>query len=249
MYQIQKEMVIALIPARKGSKGIKEKNIKSLKGFPLITYSIAASILSKKIKRTIVTTDSETIAKMARYYGAEVPFLRPTEFAEDKSPDLDFVLHAIKWLQINEGILPEYFVHLRPTTPLRDVTIVDNAISAITNNQEATSLRSGHVASESPFKWFTKNEDGYFESIIKGLDNDKANGRRQDYPNVYIPNGYVDVIKTDFVLKNNILHGTNMLGFETPFCCEVDTLDDFSFLEYNMERISLPIYDYLKAQF
>lgn len=236
---------VALIPARSGSKGVFKKNIRSLKGYPLIAYSIIASKLSTMIDRVIVSTDSKEIALIAKEYGAEVPFLRPVHLADDQSGDIDFVEHAIEWFGANEPKIPGYIVHIRPTTPLRDVNIIDDAIQSIQKNPEATSLRSGHLASESPFKWFQINKDGYFESICKGLSNDGANNGRQKFPDVYIPDGYVDVIKTDFVIKNRLLHGNNMIGYKSPVCVEVDTEDDFKMLEYQIDTLGSYIYDCL----
>src|SRR3989344_1015584 len=97
--------VYSIIQARGGSKGVPSKNIRPLGGFPLIAYSIAASKLSKTISHTIVSTDSEEIAEVSRKYGAEVPFLRPSKYAQDKSTDLDVFAHAISWLEKKEGVL------------------------------------------------------------------------------------------------------------------------------------------------
>lgn len=248
-YNINENSVVALIPARGGSKGVFKKNIRCLGGYPLIAYSIIASKLSSVIDRVIVSTDSEEIATIAEEYGAEVPFLRPADLAGDQSGDIGFVAHAIEWFHEKESEIPGYIVHIRPTTPLRDISIVDSAIRMIRNNPAATSLRSGHLASESPFKWFEINAQGYFESICKGLSNEQANDGRQKFPDVYIPDGYVDVIKTDFVIKNEILHGNNMLGFKSPVCVEVDTEDDFMMLEYQIEKNGSEIYEYLKKHY
>ena len=119
---------IAVIPARSGSKGIPSKNVKPLASKPLIAYSIAAAKKSKLINRIIVSTDSEKYANLAREYGADVPFLRPAELAGDTSTDYDFIKHLLDWLEINEGGTPDYLIHLRPTTPLRDPEIIDHAI-------------------------------------------------------------------------------------------------------------------------
>ena len=134
----------AIIPARGGSKGVPKKSIALLCGFPLIAYSIAAAKLSKKIERVIVSTDSEEMAEVARSFGAETPFMRPAEFARDTSPDIEFVEHAISWFQKNESSVPEFLVHLRPTTPLRIPEDIDRAIEMLAKHKDATSLRSGY---------------------------------------------------------------------------------------------------------
>ena len=112
--------VVALIPARGGSKGVPKKNIAPLGGHPLIAYSIAAAARCPDIARVIVSTDAPDIAECARAYGAETPFLRPAPLAQDGSTDLDVVVHALEWLAAHEGLRPELLVLLRPTTPLRD---------------------------------------------------------------------------------------------------------------------------------
>jgi len=242
--------LIAIIPARGGSKGVTGKNIKLLGGYPLIAYSIAAANLSAKIQRTIVSTDSEVIAEISLRYGAEVPFMRPKEFAGDTSPDLEFVMHAINWFRKNEQKVPRYLIHLRPTTPLREPQIIDMAISAIEKRPEATSLRSGHPASESPFKWFLRDdESGYFKAIMPEYSLDYINLPRQAFPTVYIPDGYVDVLKPSFILTSKTLYDSRMLSFTSPVCQEIDTTEDFDYLEFVLRQKGSIIYDFLKAQF
>ena len=246
---IDKNKVMALIPARGGSKGIPKKNIQLVKGYPLIAYSIAAGVLSSYIDRIIVSTDSEEIAQTALRFGAEVPFIRPAEYALDNSGDIEFVEHAIQYLYENEGAVPEYLVHLRPTTPFRKVEIVDRAIKECRISAECSSLRSAHKAAESPYKWFLKNQEGYFRSIREGIDNDTANTARQQFPDVYIPDGYVDVIKSSYVIQKNKLHGAKMIGFESPDCTEIDTADDLDYVRYQIEKKGSEIYEYLKQNF
>ena len=245
-YTIKKNEVLALIPARGGSKGVPGKNIMELGGFPLISYSIYACGMCKKINRIIVTTDSQEIAKVAVQYGAEVPFLRPGEFAGDMSADYGFVKHALDWLQINEGCVPELIVHIRPTTPLRDPAIIEKAINLMIESPDYSSLRSGHLASESPFKWFLRNEEGLFKSISEGVSNEEANSGRQKFPDVYIPDGYVDILRTSYVLESGILHGEKMFGYVSPYCTEVDTIDDFMCLEYELNNNNYMVYKKLK---
>lgn len=246
--KIEKNHCIALIPARGGSKGVPHKNIKLLKEFPLIAYTITTALMSEKIQRVIVSTDSLQIAEISKTYGAEVPFLRPLEFATDSSGDMEFVKHAIKWLAENEGQLPEYLVHLRPTTPLRDVTIVDEAIQQFKINIKADSLRSAHKAPESPYKWFQKNQEGYFESLINGMNNEEINQARQCFPEAYIPDGYVDILRTECILEKNCLYGDRMMAFETPFCQEADIEEDFMLLEYMLDRFNYPLVQYMRSK-
>lgn len=231
---------MALIPARGGSKGVPKKNIRLLKGFPLIAYSIAAARLSEKIDRVVVSTDSQEIAEIAGKYGAEVPFLRPPEYAQDHSPDIDFVEHAIAWLGEQEGRIPEYLVHLRPTTPLRRSTVIDKAVRMIMEDEGATSLRSGFHCVHPPYKWLRISESGYMEPVMPGMTCDETNLPRQDFSEIYIPNGYVDVLKTEFIIKNHLMHGDRMIGFKTKEVPDIDTESDFKKLEsYQEEKEAL----------
>ncbi len=215
----------------------------------MIAYSIAAAAMSKTIERIIVSTDSEEIAEVSRYYGAELPFLSPAQYARADSTDNEWVLHFINWLEKNEGHVPEFLVHLRPTTPLREPAIIDSAIAEIRNRPEATSLRSGHPAPESPFKWFVRDTKGYFKGILTGYSNEDINKPRQSFPDAYIPDGYVDVLKTSFIRKSRLLHGEKMVGFVSPACHEVDTIEDFEFLKFELERKGSPLYNYLRKNF
>ncbi len=242
-------MIIGIIPARSGSKGVSKKNIKLLGGYPLIAYTIAAAKQAKEIDRVIVSTDSKEIAEIAKTYGAEVPFLRPKEFATDNSPDMDFILHALDWLKENENIEPELLVHLRPTTPLRDPELIDSAIQSIKKNNKATSLRSAHEMPESPHKVF-EIKNGFWVGLFPNDPRPEYyNLPRQTFPLAYHPNGYVDIIKPDFVRKNNSLHGPRMLAFITPVSIEVDQPEDFEYLGYIINKKGHKLYDYLKSNF
>ncbi|MCH9711757.1 MAG: acylneuraminate cytidylyltransferase family protein [Proteobacteria bacterium] len=233
--------IVAIIPARSGSKSLVDKNIKVLSGHPLIAYSIAAAKLSKKIDRVIVSTNSKEYVDIARQYGAEVPFIRPDEFSTDTATDKDFLVHAMNYLEENEGSTPEYWVHLRPTTPLRDVKVVDNAIDEIIQDKSATSLRSGHKAPESPLKWFVK-DNCYFKGLVSGED---YNLPKEAFKQVYIPDGVVDIVKSSFVMNNNEIHGDKMIGFESPVCTEVDSVEEFEYIQYQIDKNGSELLDYL----
>ncbi len=236
--------VLAVIPARGGSKGVPKKNIKLLENYPLISYSIAAAKLSEKIDKVVVTTDSEEIANISLQYDAEVPFLRPAKLATDSATDIDYMIHCLDWLESNENYIPDLVVLLRPTTPLREVKYIDEAIEALMGNDIATSLRSSHIVSESPFKWFSLQK-GFYTPICENYDLEDTNKPRQKFPDVYIPNGYVDIIKTDFITKHNSLYGNHILGFITPIGYEVDTSDDFDYLEFKATKKKINLFKYL----
>lgn len=242
---IEKGQVWAIVPARSGSRGVKNKNIRSLNGYPMMAYSIAAGNLCPEISRVIVSTDSEQYARIARYYGAETPFLRPAEFAADRSTDMEFMGHAIRWFAENEGRVPEYFVHLRPTYPLRDVTVVSGAIREMLSDHEATSLRSAHLADLAPYKWFIMGENGYFRCLFDGMEPDDANNPRQDFPAVYIPDGYVDVLRTSTIAEHSLLHGPKVHAYIVPAGTDVDTPKEMKEVAESLAERSHEIYRYL----
>ncbi|MDO8743413.1 MAG: acylneuraminate cytidylyltransferase family protein [Candidatus Azambacteria bacterium] len=246
---LQDKKIIAIIPARGGSKSIPKKNIVDLGGFPLIAYSIAVAKLSNIISRVIVSTDSEEIAQVARKYGAEVPFMRPAEFAADTSGDFEVFKHAIEWLKENENYEPEYLVHLRPTTPLRESELIDKGIEDIIRHPEATSLRSGHELRESPHKCFAL-ENGFFVGLFpEDKRPDYANLPRQAFPAAYQPDGYVDVVKRKTIMEDGIFHGSKILGFISPDTGELDRPEDLEFIKFNLNKGHYKIYDYLKNNF
>jgi CMP-N-acetylneuraminic acid synthetase len=149
---VNKPKVLALIPARGGSKGIPRKNIRDFAGYPLIAYSIKAALQSQAVTRTIVSTDDEEIAAVAREYGAETPFLRPEEFSLDNTTDLPVFQHALKWLEEHENYCPDVVVHLRPTSPIRPLTCVDDAVNILLSHPEADSVRGVVEAGQNPYK-------------------------------------------------------------------------------------------------
>ncbi|MFH1594005.1 MAG: acylneuraminate cytidylyltransferase family protein [Candidatus Omnitrophota bacterium] len=242
--------IIALIPARGGSKGVPGKNIKLLGGYPLIAYSILAASLSKKIERVIVSTDSDQIADISKAFGAEVPFLRPAEISQDRSTDLELFQHAISWFKENENGAAGLLVHLRPTTPLRDAEVIDRAVALIGEKADSTSLRSAHELAEPPQKEFQLDEKGFFKGFFPGDKRPEYyNLPRQLFPKAYHANGYVDIVKRSFVEETGSLYGTAMLGFVTPVTTEVDLPEDFGYLEYQLEKYGNPIYDHLRDNY
>lgn len=237
-----------IIPARSGSKSIRDKNLVLLGGHPLLSYSIALAKMIPSIEKVIVSTDSIEYSKLAEKYGAEVPFLRPSELSLDNSTDYDFMSHAVDWFDKSSYGSPKYWIHLRPTTPLRDVKVVLKAMSLIESREDATALRSGHISPESPFKWLRKNSDGFLTNLYGNDENlDKYNGPRQDFPDVLIPNGYVDIIRSSFVRENKLLHGDKVLAFDTPFCNEVDTIEELKLIEFQLHNNGSSLTQYLNG--
>lgn len=228
--------IVALIPARSGSKGVPHKNVKALGGRPLIEWSIKACLKSRLIDRVIVSTDSPQYADLAVQLGAEVPFLRPAEISTDRSTDFDFVLHALDWFAAHAEE-PEFLVHIRPTTPYRSPALIDAAIEAFQDEPRATALRSVHEMSESAYKTFEIAPAGQLKRL--GVDStalDAANNARQQFPATYQANGYVDVLSSRFIRGNRLIHGDRVMPFITPTVVEVDTEEDFFLLEFMLDR-------------
>jgi len=227
--------IVALIPARSGSKGVPNKNIRNLGGHLVLEWSIAACLKSELIEKVIVSTDSQEYADLAKSFGAEVPFLRPDEISGDRSTDFEFIDHALSWLENNDE-LPEYIVHIRPTTPFRNSNLVDQAIACFMNHSRASSLRSVHAMSESAYKTFEIfNNERLKRVASESTQLDAANNARQVYPDTYIANGYVDVLSVKFIRKSGLIHGDFVTPFLTPVADEIDTEQDFDRLATLLE--------------
>ena len=223
--------VVAIIPARSGSKGVKDKNIKDLHGHSLLEWSINAAKRSQLIDRVFISTDSPEYARIGEKYGAEAPFLRPDYISGDTSSDLDFIIHAIE--EFNKmDFYPEYLVHIRPTTPIRDPRVIDTAISIFQNNNHFNSLRSVHKMSESSYKTFEINNGSLTPLFLFGDAEIDSNAPRQSFPDTYVANGYVDVLSTSFIIENQEIHGKKIMPFITDPAYEVDSIEDFDYLEY-----------------
>ncbi len=206
--------ILALIPARGGSKGVPRKNILNVAGKPLIAYSIRQALDSALINRVIVSTDDTEIARISSQYGAEVPFLRPEKYAQDLSADIDVFRHAIKWLAVNEHYEPELIVHLRPTGPVRKVSLIDKSISLLLERPDVDALRSVSLALQTPYKmWSLKNSDLMRPLLtIKDIDDCQSIGR-QELPAVYWQNGYVDILRPKSLIRHNRMWGDRVMPF------------------------------------
>lgn len=239
--------ILALILARGGSKGIPRKNIRIIAGKPLIAYSIEQALTSQYITRTIVSTDDSEIAEIARQFGAEIPFMRPDEYAQDMSPDIDAFRHALQWLAEEEGYYPELVVHLRPTGPLRRVDLIDQAIDLLLKHPEADSLRSVSSPMQTPYKMWRIADNGYLEPLLRIEDlPDCQSLPRQMLPAVYWQNGYVDILRPRAVLEYHSMFGDKVLPFivNEPIY-ELDYKEDIPRLEEALHRLQagLPLND------
>lgn len=233
---IKYELLI-LIPARSGSKGIKNKNIINIFKKPLIYYSIkVAQFFNCKNKLIFCSTDSIKIKKIVDKYGINTPFLRPKKISKDNSRDLDFVNHALS----NFGKNRKYFKYgliLRPTSPIRNLKNIYRAYNLLKKNKKANSIRAVTFAKSNPFKtWFMKK--GYLISILKSNIKEHYNAPRQILPKTYWQTGNFEFFKINYQKKVNSISGQNILPF---FINGNETLDIDKISDLKMiKKIMLP---------
>lgn len=233
--------VLAIIQARGGSKGLPHKNLLPLAGHPLVAYSVKAALDTPSITRTIISTDSKEIAAVAARYGAEVPFLRPVEFAQDLSTDIDVFTHALQWLLDNENYAPDLVVQLRPTSPIRTVQHMEEAIQRLLDTPEADSLRMITSAPITPYKmWLYDEETASMRPLLQHPTlPEPYNEPRQKLPPVHWQIGTLDVIRPSVILEKKSMSGYPILPYVLPFDYAIDIDDMNSFLkaEEVMQRL------------
>lgn len=232
--------VLALIPARGGSKSIPKKNIYSVAGKPLISWAIEAAKKAKKIDRVIVSTDSEEIAAVAKQYGAEVPFMRPAKYAEDLTPDLPVFQHALTWLKDNENYVPDAVVHLWPTSPYRRPEDIDEAVDLLEKNPAASCVRSITTPSQTPFKMWRRDKGPYLAPLLASeYPTEFQSGKRpfemprQSLPDVVVQTGYLAVIRADTILTHRSMMGETIIPYfhDPKTYTEFDSLKDAAHAE------------------
>ena len=222
--------MIAIIPARGGSKGLPGKNVKLLNGKPLIAYTIEAALKSEKINRVIVSTDDEEIARISIQYGAEVPFLRPDFLATDTAMAVDNYIYTIERLSAESGEVIDEFVVLQPTSPLRIVEDIDNAIE-IFHSKDADSVIS--TQEQHPVSWHKYiNEDGTFEDILSPNINN-----RQALRISYYPNGAIYVFRFK-IIKERKYYTDRSYAYVMPRerSVDIDYLMDFKYAEFLLSQ-------------
>jgi len=220
--------ILALIPARSGSKSIKDKNIQSFHGKPLFGYSIEHGLQSSLINRVVVSTDSDYYIELSKSLGAEAPFVRPAEISGDLSTDLEAFHHALDYLKKVENYVPDICVHLRPTAPIRKVEDIDAMIQILIDNPEIDSVRSIVKVEKTPYKMWFKNEAGQLTPILNHPEyKEPYNMPRQALPQVYMQNACIDVIRTTTLTEKNSMTGDNISGYELSELIDIDTYDDF----------------------
>jgi N-acylneuraminate cytidylyltransferase len=228
--------VLAVIPARGGSKGIPRKNIRDFSGWPLLAWSIAAAQQAQSVTRIIVSTDDEEIASVARQYGAETPFLRPAEFAQDNSTDLPLFQHALGWFTEHEGYRPKVVIQLRPTSPIRPRGLVDVAVQTLLEHPDADSVRGVVPAGQNPHKmWRIQGGNGPMQNLldVPGIP-EPYNAPRQALPPIYWQTGHVDAVRAATILEQGSMSGRVIYPvlIDPRFTVDIDNLYDWARYEH-----------------
>lgn len=222
MSSLSHSKILAVIPARGGSKSIPRKNLKLVAGKPLVVWSIELALASKLIDRVVVSTDDREIQSLALKAGAESPFLRPKHISDDLSDDFSYLSHALDFYNNELDFYPNFIVNLRPTHPFRRVSTVDSAIKLLQHSPNVDSVRSVRLSKHSPYKMWTINSLGML-SPVASLSHCKEpyNTPRQLLPLAFWQDGYVDVVSSSCLNQHCSSTGANIL----PFIIEEDTPD------------------------
>lgn len=219
--------ILALIPARSGSKSIPDKNILSLRGKPLLAWSVEHALQCPEINRIIVSTDSEHYASIAESFGAEVPFIRPAHLAGDASTDEDVFFHALTELG-KDGYFPDLVVHLRPTTPLRRPQDISAMIQLLQQNQDWDAVRSVVRAPETPYKmWRIENGELVPVAIVPGMK-EPYNSPRQILPDVYLQNASIDVTRYHTIMTLRSMTGNRIGAYVMEEFIDIDEAGDLN---------------------
>lgn len=226
---------IGIIGAREGSVRIPQKNIKLLGGMHLICYSLDIFENWSFINKTIVSTDSKEIAEIASSYFKAKVITRPSELARNNSTDYEWILHLLKDFYNKKGFYPEFLVFLRPTTPIRKLSIVEEAYYSFINSSD-DSLRSIEPLAEAIEKTFRLNENNILYPSCSEIKIEDTNKPNQSFPITYKANGYVDILRSEYILNHKDLYGNRIRGFITPRTIELDTLEDWEEAEYFLRK-------------
>lgn len=205
--------IIAIIPARGGSKGVKRKNLRQINGKSLVGLSVMHALQSKLITRTIISSDDNEIIAEAVKYGAEAPFVRPSELAEDHVLDIPVFEHALNFLEEKEKYSPQIVVHLRPTAPYRKPEWIDAAIQKLIDHPNADSVRSVSEPDKHPYRIFRIDEEGFLDPIMKHEHPVPYLLRRQDLPVMYYYNCVIDVTRPTTIFQKHSMTGDKILPY------------------------------------
>lgn len=225
--------ILAIIPARGGSKGIKRKNLVTINGKSLVGLSVGHGLMSKLITRTIISSDDDEIIAEAVKYGAEAPFIRPKELAEDHVLDLPVFEHALNFLREKENYIPEIVVHLRPTAPYRKPEWIDEAIKLLLDQAGADSVRSVSEPEKHPYRIFRIDNKGFLDPIMKHEHPVPYLLRRQDLPKMYYYNCVIDVTKPETIFQKHSMTGNKILPYimNPEDVIDIDNVNDLKIAE------------------
>ena len=236
--------IVAIVPARGGSKSIPRKNLRPFAGHPLISYSIAAGLQAQSVDRVIVSTEDAEIADVARAYGAEVPFVRPKDLAADETTDLPVFQHALAWLAEHEAYFPELVVQLRPTSPIRPRDLVDRAVSLLATHPEADSVRGVVPSGQNPHKMWRISKGERLEPLlrVKGIP-EPYNAPRQALPPTYWQTGHIDVVRRATIVDGGSMSGKVILPvlLDAAYTVDIDTLRDWERAEWLLRSGELEV--------
>lgn len=231
--------ILAIIPARGGSKGIPFKNIRPFAGFPLVAFSIAAALEAELVTRVIVSTDDEKIAEISRHYGAETPFLRPAKLAADNTTDLPVFQHALTWLKDNECYRPAVVLHLHATTPVRRHGCLDSAVRLLLDTVDGDCVRSVVEADQNPHKmWRIDKASSRMDPLLRvpGIT-EPYNAPRQTLPLVYWQTGHINAIRPATIWAGSMT-GRIILPIiiEPRYLVDIDTPADWEHAEWLVKQ-------------
>jgi len=219
--------IVTVIPARGGSKSIPLKNIQLLNQKPLISYSISYSQQCPLVSHTVVSTDSKRIAEIAKEFGADAPFIRPAEIAQDDTQDFPVIQHALEQLESIYKTRIDAIAWLRPTSPLRPEGLIERALEILQLNPSCSSVRSVVKSAEHPYRQWLIN-DGLIESVVKETGvKEPYNMPRQSLPDVYFQSGDLELVKRDTIVRGSISGDKVMpLIIDRSEMLDIDHFDD-----------------------
>lgn len=234
--------ILGIITARGGSKGIPRKNIKDLKGQPLIAYTIKAAQESGIFDRIILSTDDSEIAEVAQKYGCEAPFTRPAELAQDNIPHLPVLKHAVEWLKENQNYLPDAVMLLQPTAPLRQVFHIKEAVELFISSGADSVVSMSEIPGHfSPYWAVVEGPDTWARLLVSNEPLRQRITRRQSFPKkTYYHNGAIYLFKPEFLFDDNPnFYGdkTAIYVMEEKYSVNIDEPDDWLLAELALEKL------------
>ncbi|MDP3956288.1 MAG: acylneuraminate cytidylyltransferase family protein [bacterium] len=240
--QTNNKKVLAIITARGGSKSIPRKNIKPFFGKPLLAWSAIAAQESRVVDRLIISTDDEEIAQTARSYNVEVPFMRPEELAQDTTPSLPVLQHAVSWLNENEQYKPDYVLLLEPTSPARQAFHISDAVQMALARGADSVISLGEVPGHFNMRWQVSMDNDGSAQLVDGTPWSQVITRRQDLPLTHFRNGVFYLFKTELLFANEpSLYGEKVYGYpvEAKYSIDIDNPEDWVMAERLFAELGL----------